>query len=440
MAEFIIDRGHEGKDIPQAIARAPAIEVMELKPATPSLSGVPTEILLLISSHLLQDTDIVSLVYLNRRLHYLFQGIALRRNIETRHSHALIWAAANNRLELVSALIEAGADLNACYTTYARTPLGEACRNGHVRVVRLLLDAGANKERVEGRWRPGEWLQKKGDVCPLALAMIYGHVDAALVITSGLDESNIWYDTDYTTHLSLAARYGFALIVKAMLEKSANGKRGWPQRGCRAALDLLLKSAYSRIADERLNEYLQTAMLLLEYWEDTEPKFFRMTNRRGHFLGWSPTPDLLHLGKYHADPRVRVLCSREILPFERQGAVPSPERPWTTGVTEPEIERLSRSQPGSAIFDLNMFKLYKDRHLLTLEEPFPRSSVSGDPERLCLSYRKRCRCTEVHNIVFADRNCQRGCVGLKGDTSSQVQDAFPGTKLGRENEINDIKM
>ncbi|KAF2661020.1 hypothetical protein K491DRAFT_687813 [Lophiostoma macrostomum CBS 122681] len=409
MPEFYIDRGHtilqttQLQPIETPDTAVPSVYTT----ATPTLSGLPTELLFQISTYL-PLPSVVPLIYQNRRLHYIFRPIALRLNISTRASDALIWAAANNRPTLVSTLIDLGADLNAGYRIHARTPLSEACRHGHVGIVRTLSDAGADIELSD--WTR---LHYSGNFCSLDVAITYGQVETALLLMSRLDEQYIGGMTEFPTHLSLAAQCGMAPVLKMMLEKSAKKDQPWVQRARRAALAMLFKSPdlFLKIEVERQNEYLQAVMLLLEYWEDTEPKFHEHKNRRGHVLGCWPTLDVLHLGKYHADPRVRVVCSRTELPFERQGTGPRPGSPWRSGITEREIERLEKSQSGSRIFDLGMFKLDRGTRVMSLEKPFPRSEMVGEFGVFCPSYRKRCRCVRVKNMAFSDRNCEGACIG-----------------------------
>ena len=77
-------------------------------------------------------------------------------DFETKPSQtALIWAAAEGHAEVVSELIEAGADFEATLDS-GFTPLLFAVRNGHIEVVRILLNAGANlNKRIDPHsdWR-----------------------------------------------------------------------------------------------------------------------------------------------------------------------------------------------------------------------------------------------------------------------------------------------
>ena len=60
-------------------------------------------------------------------------------------------ASQNGHLEVVRLLIDAGADKDKARTDGA-TPLYIACQNGHLEVVRLLIDAGADKDKATTEW------------------------------------------------------------------------------------------------------------------------------------------------------------------------------------------------------------------------------------------------------------------------------------------------
>src|SRR5687768_7166757 len=57
---------------------------------------------------------------------------------------ALHWAATNNQLDLVDALVKAKANVNAATRNGSYTPLHMASKEGHAAIVRRLLKAGSN--------------------------------------------------------------------------------------------------------------------------------------------------------------------------------------------------------------------------------------------------------------------------------------------------------
>src|SRR5438552_2661293 len=55
----------------------------------------------------------------------------------------------NGHIEVVKFLLNANADIEAADDNYRRTPLGWAAGNGHVDVVKLLLNANADIEAAD---------------------------------------------------------------------------------------------------------------------------------------------------------------------------------------------------------------------------------------------------------------------------------------------------
>ena len=83
----------------------------------------------------------------------------------------LLSAAFQGHVEMVRILIDAGADVNAAETRYGYAPLLDAASHGHVDVIRLLLDAGADRE---ARVKDGR--------TAVQLAEHFGHFEAASVL------------------------------------------------------------------------------------------------------------------------------------------------------------------------------------------------------------------------------------------------------------------
>jgi ankyrin repeat protein len=120
----------------------------------------------------------------------------------------LSWAARNGHDKVVRLLL--GANLETTDTKYGQTPLSWAARNWHDKVVRLLL--GANLETTDTRFgrTPLLWAAEKGHDMVVKLLVERG---ANLETT----------DTEYgRTPLLWAARNGHAMVVKLLLEGGAN--------------------------------------------------------------------------------------------------------------------------------------------------------------------------------------------------------------------------
>jgi len=91
-------------------------------------------------------------------------------------STPLIHAAANGRVEVVRVLLEGGANVERV-NAYQRTALYIAASHGHLEVCRLLLDWGAKVD-------PVDWLKET----PLHDAVQRGHLSVAkLLVERGAD-------------------------------------------------------------------------------------------------------------------------------------------------------------------------------------------------------------------------------------------------------------
>ena len=94
------------------------------------------------------------------------------------------------------------------------TPLNEASREGHINVVRILIDNGANPNEA-----------KKGEHTPLVGASLHGHKDVVkLLLDRGADPnlaSKSHLDAMHYTALHLASRGGNKGTVKVLLEGGA---------------------------------------------------------------------------------------------------------------------------------------------------------------------------------------------------------------------------
>jgi hypothetical protein len=433
MLEFTIDRGYDGAGLEsvKSLAQCDETTPPTFVPAVANLGGLPTEIVLAIAASLLQLKDIASLVYQNRRLHYILRGLLLRRNVETERSSALIWAASKNRLALARDLLEAGADTCAVIQGYfsRRTPLNEACRNGNIEMVELLVDAGAD---VLGP--PHQFWERQTDRYqePLSIAMATRQLALCHALISRLSakelNSPVYPRERGETPMQLAASYGLPSVVHHLFEKGAVarstvGTRWIPSVG--SPLQLCLQGDW--VDPKKQKDYLQTVMLLLERW-DGVPKPVRVSDDARSFRtpdqirftneqSWRGLEDPILFGRYHTDPRVRVLFSRDEFPFERRGVGERPAGYWMTGITHKEEIRIQPSSPARAIFDTGMFEMDRNTRKLKLDRPFPPTSRWTDIFCARSSSENLCKCIRVGNLIFTGRNCATDCAGLEHSTS-----------------------
>jgi hypothetical protein len=114
-------------------------------------------------------------------------------------------AAASGSLSLVKALIELGADINRKGGTFGGAPINEAASQGHLEVVKYLLNHQAELDTTEPERNP------------LFGAIFNGNIEIVkLLVSAGMDPT-IQYSGEYMTNmdaLDFAIERGQTLIAE----------------------------------------------------------------------------------------------------------------------------------------------------------------------------------------------------------------------------------
>lgn len=159
---------------------------------TMSIIWLPSELLMLIA-HQLSSRDINALLQAHSSLHHAFNDYLYRYNVQYDDSSALFWAARHGSRKTLRRLLDAGANVRwkSDYWTRSRPwgrqapylrepasdlrehPISHAASSGHVEIVQLLIQEGAdiNFKDCNGR-------------SPLALAALNGHLALVKMFTS----------------------------------------------------------------------------------------------------------------------------------------------------------------------------------------------------------------------------------------------------------------
>jgi ankyrin repeat protein len=123
---------------------------------------------------------------------------------------ALLWAAQKGHLEIATALVDAGADVNRIDAS-GIAPVQWAVENGHVDVVSALIDAGARLDLRE---------ESSGQTL-LHRVSIYGHADIAEILLSRDADPNA-KDAAQKTPVHYACKYGHKQLAELLVDSGAS--------------------------------------------------------------------------------------------------------------------------------------------------------------------------------------------------------------------------
>jgi len=131
-------------------------------------------------------------------------------------------AALNNRAEVILLLLRAkgGEDLVNTNDQYDSTPLHEACAEGHLESVRVLLDNGADIDN-----------KNEDEQTPFHLAAAAGHIDVVELLLERDQNAIFDKDEDDNSALHLASNERRSKMVELLLRQGASvqqrNNRGW---------------------------------------------------------------------------------------------------------------------------------------------------------------------------------------------------------------------
>ncbi|ETW96990.1 MAG: hypothetical protein ETSY1_24390 [Candidatus Entotheonella factor] len=155
----------------------------------------------------------------------------------------LVAAARKGYIEIVQALIEAGANVNRGFD---ELPLHTAAEAGHVEVVRLLLDAGADVEGYE-----------EDDWTALMEASFFGHLPVVQLLAERGADVNAWSQGE--TPLMLAARGAHRDVYTFLYSLVSEEIRAIGDRDAEAEMDATLKRV-SRKQNTAVEKLIDAAM------------------------------------------------------------------------------------------------------------------------------------------------------------------------------------
>ncbi|XP_024080647.1 ankyrin repeat domain-containing protein 17-like isoform X3 [Cimex lectularius] len=216
--------------------------------------------------------------------------------IELGASTPLMEAAQEGHLELVRYLLEVHADVNA-QTQTGDTALTYSCENGHTEVAKLLLQYGADLEH-----------ESEGGRTPLMKACRAGHVCTVKFLLSQNANVNKQTTNNDHTPLSLAAAGGHIAVVDLLLSQSANPFHK-------------LKDNSTMLIEAAKGGHTNVVQLLLDY-----PHSIMMRGEQQGTPGLQEVPDA-----------VRTVTGQEEVKQQQQQPPPPPpppQQPHTGRVTD----------------------------------------------------------------------------------------------------------
>ncbi|KAF7171061.1 hypothetical protein CNMCM5623_003528 [Aspergillus felis] len=219
--------------------------------------SLPNELLEIIAANLQFECDLNALVKTNRSLYNLLNPYLYRFNVQQRGSSAVSWAAERGRPETLQKLIQEAANLNIRVDNHAvAQPLLTAAMEGHIGVVKVLLDHGIPPDQIhdpaDNEDEPGYdqtrltamgWAAARGhkDVFELLLARgasptwkePYRKESILMLAVEGGNPDIVGRlievgcevdarDSDGVTALARAARYGDVEVAQALINHGAD--------------------------------------------------------------------------------------------------------------------------------------------------------------------------------------------------------------------------
>ncbi|KAJ5984742.1 hypothetical protein N7481_006841 [Penicillium waksmanii] len=226
-----------------------------------SILWLPSELLMLIA-HQLDSRDLNALIQAHSSLHHALNDYLYYCNVQYNDSSALLWAATHGSQNTLRRLLDAGANVrwNSDYWTRSRPwgrqapylrrpasglrehPISHAASSGHVEVVQLLIQEGAdvNFKDCHGR-------------SPLALAALNGHLALVKTFVS-LNACQLLCNRRGQRPIADAASQGYNEIADYLLRELSRLRFFYPKLTIQSEIQWMLWYAAQRGDQSRIKD------------------------------------------------------------------------------------------------------------------------------------------------------------------------------------------
>ena len=255
------------------------------------LLGLPTELLLLIAEYT-PSQDLCRLIRVSQRTRTVLTDTLYLRNIHERDSSGLAWTVKNNHVEAACRFLRLNANAN---TTAGLAPLLSAVMNENLRLVKILVKAGA---------RPGvQYIALSKDPrtlkTPLGIAIYKGNASIARILI------------DATANLERAALGAFTPLGVACYAQHVEIARYLLEKGVKPDIP---ESLVDKLLDVD-NDYLQRSYRKYRLETQRPHEVHRQRLRDGPLAvlrllvpyGLKVPERQQERAQTHSDPRVRYL-------------------------------------------------------------------------------------------------------------------------------------